>query len=175
MARLKAAVFAGLLLAFASAAGAQVAAPGGGVNSPGSAPVVDRERADRLEPSIAPAPAAAPAPPPEVDVAAGGDKAAAITLTRALYMGASLPAATLDAAVAPFVGRPLTRETLQGVANAVGVAYARSDIAFYAVSIPAQIPAGGQLILRVVEGRVKDYRLAGISPSLPTRLIQAHM
>ena len=168
-------MFAGLLLAFASAAGAQVAAPGGGVNSPGSAPVVDRDRADRLEPSIAPAPAAAPAPPPEVDVAAGGDKAAAITLTRALYMGASLPAATLDAAVAPFVGRPLTRETLQGVANAVGVAYARSDIAFYAVSIPAQIPAGGQLILRVVEGRVKDYRLAGISPSLPTRLIQAHM
>lgn len=69
----------------------------------------------------------------------------------------------------------MTRETLQGVATAVSGVYARSDIAFYAVSIPAQIPVGGQLIVKVVEGRVTDYRIAGLSPSTPVRLIDAHM
>ncbi|HKT75195.1 MAG TPA: ShlB/FhaC/HecB family hemolysin secretion/activation protein, partial [Sphingobium sp.] len=118
-------------------------------------------------------PAAAPAP--AVSVTAPADPAASVALTRVRYMGASLPVALLDAAVAPLVGRPLTRDTLQAVAKAVGDAYARSDIAFYAVSIPAQIPAGGQLIVRVIEGRVKDYRLVGLSPSMPTRLIQAQM
>ena len=169
------AALAGLLLTLAGAAGAQLASPADGVNSPGSAPVVDRARADRLEPSITPAPGPPSAAPAEVTIVPGGEQVAGFKLTRALYMGASLPVAVLDAAVGPFIGKPLTRETLQGVANAVGAVYARSDIAFYAVSIPAQVPAGGQLIVRVVEGRVKDYRLAGMSPSLPTRLIESHM
>lgn len=69
----------------------------------------------------------------------------------------------------------MTRETLQGVATAVGAAYARSDIAYYAVSIPAQVPAGGQLVVQVVEGRIAEYRLGGLSPSVPTRLIDAYM
>lgn len=96
-------------------------------------------------------------------------------LRRLVYAGASLPRAKLDAATAQYVGRPLDRETLQGVANAVGGVYAKSDIAFYAVSIPAQTPAGGALTVQVTEGRLRDYTLSGTSPSMPTRLIAGHM
>lgn len=179
--RLKAAValLLPLGIALGSPAGAQTAFPGTRANDPGSAPLIDRDRADRLEPRIAPpvTPAAPPAPAASIALPAdqAADPPAAVLLTRVRYMGASLPAAVLDAAVAPSIGRPLTRDTLQTIARAVSDAYARSDIAFYAVSMPAQIPAGGQLIVRVVEGRVKDWRLAGLSPNVPTRLIQAQM
>jgi Hemolysin activation/secretion protein len=141
------------------------------------APVIDRDRPDRVEPQIAPAqaPVARPAPAPVLEVPAPGASAAAIALTAVTYSGASLPRARLDAAVAPFIGRPLGRDTLQGVANAVSAAYAASDIAFYAVSIPAQVPTGGKLTVKLVEGRVRDYRLSGVSPSTPTALIAAHM
>ena len=175
--RLKAFAASGMLLAglaLAVPAGAQAAPPGMSGNDPATAPTIDRDRADRLEPQIVSPPSVAPAPEQEASIAVA-EPAAGIMLSRVRYMGASLPESALDPAVAPFIGRPLTRETLQNVANAVGAAYARSDIAFYAISIPAQIPAGGQLIVRVVEGRVKDYRLAGLSPSVPTRLIEAHM
>lgn len=170
LAGLKAVVAAAGLLLASAPASAQMAGPGEGA----SAPVIDRERPDRVTPRIAPAsPATSASPPPTVETVS--EPAAGIALTRVAYMGASLPAAQLDKAVAPLIGRPLTRETLQAVAKAVGDAYARSDIAFYAVSIPAQVPAGGQLIVRVVEGRVTNYQLAGLSPSMPVRLIDAQM
>lgn len=164
------AIAAAALVLFALPAVAQIAGPGEGA----SAPVIDRERPDRVAPGIAPAPVMkASAPDPVVGPVSS--PADGIRLARVHYMGASLPASLLDAAVGPLIGRPLTRETLQAVAKAVCDAYARSDIAFYAVSIPAQVPAGGQLIVRLVEGRVKDYRLAGLSPSVPVRLINAQM
>lgn len=169
MAGLKGLAAAGLLAASLPVA-AQVAGPGEGA----SAPVIDRERPDRVAPSIAPATAAPSAAPAPV-VGPVAEPAAGVKLARVHYMGASLLAALLDRAVAPLIGRPLTRETLQAVAKAVGDAYARSDIAFYAVSIPAQVPAGGQLIVRVLEGRVSAYQLAGLSLSMPVKLIEAQM
>lgn len=96
-------------------------------------------------------------------------------LARLQYAGTTLPAARLDAATAAYIGRPLTGETLQAIANAIAAVYAKSDIAFYSVAIPPQVPTGGVLTVRLVEGRVRDYRLAGISPSMPTDLIAAHM
>ena len=165
-------VAAACLLSGVPQARAQLANPGAGA---ASAPAIDRNRADRVEPDIQPSPAAPRQPAPTVNLSPAAEPAASIRLTRVIYMGASLPAARLDAAVSPLIGRPLTRDTLQAVATAVGAAYARSDIAYYSVSIPAQIPAAGQLIVQLVEGRVVDYRLAGLSPSTPTRLIDAHM
>lgn len=170
LAGLKGVVAAVGLLAVALPAAAQVAGPGEGA----SAPVIDRERSDRVAPTIAPVQGSAPATPAPV-VGSVGEPAAGVKLVRAHYMGASLPAAVLDGAVAPLIGRPLTRETLQAVAKSVGDAYAKSDIAFYAVSIPAQVPAGGQLIVKIIEGRLTDYRLAGLSPSMPVRMIDAQM
>lgn len=96
-------------------------------------------------------------------------------LSKVRYDGASLPAGTLDAAVAAYIGKPLTRETLQAIANAVSTTYANSDIAFFAVSIPAQSPTGGVLTVKVVEGRVTAYNLVDATPSTPKRMIRAHM
>lgn len=170
LAGLKAIAATVTLLATAVPAAAQIAGPPQGA----SAPLIDRERQDRVQPSIAPPPpvTVAPTAPP---VASAVSPAESIKLRRVHYMGASLPAPLLDKAVAPLVGRPLTRETLQAVAKSVGDAYARSGIAFYSVSIPTQVPAGGQLIVKIVEGRIKEYRLAGMSPSMPVRLIEARM
>lgn len=150
---------------------------GGIVNDPGAAPIIDRDRTDRLEPQIGrpPSPAARPAPTPTIGIAPSTRPASDTPLTGLRYVGASLPRAPLDAAAAPYIGRPLDRETLQGVANAIGGVYAKSDIAFYAVSIPAQTPTGGMLTVQLTEGKLRDFTLVGTSPSMPTRLIRAHM
>ena len=166
----------GLALGQAGAAIAQPDSARGGPES-ASAPTIDRDRADRLVPSIQQAPQSpAPAgPAPSVAITPVQQSANAVALTQVRYEGATLAAATLDRAVAAYLGKALTQETLQSVANAIAGAYASSDIAFYSVSIPAQTPAGGVLTVKVVEGRVTDYQLAGASKSTPTRLIRAHM
>lgn len=151
--------------------GMPAGAQGGRANDPGNAPVIDRDRSDRVEPQLARPSAPVPRLAPLVQAPSVAD----VRLTRVRYTGATLSPAVLDAAVAGQIGRPLTMETLQGVANAVGAVYAKGDIAFYSVSIPAQVPTGGELTVHVVEGRVRDYRLSGLSPTTPTALIDAHM
>lgn len=159
----------GLGLMLAAPAVAQDSAPG----QPNMTPIIERDRTDRLEPQIARPPTTALRPAPSVDVA--GASADSTLLTQLRYVGTTLPSARLDAAAAPFIGRPLTRETLQAIARAISAVYAGSDIAFYSVAIPPQLPRGGVLTVRLVEGRVRDYRLSGMSPSMPTGLIAAHM
>ncbi|WP_235600931.1 MULTISPECIES: ShlB/FhaC/HecB family hemolysin secretion/activation protein [unclassified Sphingobium] len=165
------AVAVGLGLMLAVPAAAQDAALG----QQSAAPIIDRDRTDRLEPQIAPPPVAAPRPAPSVQVAPAASSAAQTLLTRLIYSGTTLPGSRLDAATSPFIGRPLTGETLQAIAHAISATYAKSDIAFYSVSIPPQLPGGGVLTVHLVEGRVRDYRLAGMSPSMPVGLIAAHM
>lgn len=148
---------------------------GGIVNDPVAAPIIDRDRADRIEPQIGRPPPAAARPAPSVGIAPDARPVGDTPLAGLRYVGASLPRAQLDAAVASYIGRPLDRETLQGVANAVGGVYAKSDIAFYAVSIPAQVPSGGMLTVQITEGKLRDFTLADTSPSMPNRLIKAHM
>lgn len=159
----------GLGLVLAVPAAAQEA------NGQGTAPVIDRDRTDRLEPQMARPPAPVTRPAPFVNVSPAAQTADHVLLTRLRYAGTSLPVAMLDRAAASYIGRPLTVETLQGVANAISVAYAKSDIAYYSVSIPPQRPTGGELTVRLVEGRIRDYRLGGLSPSMPAGLIAAHM
>lgn len=169
--RIWAAIFSASLLLCPSVA----AQDKGIVNDPGAAPVIDRDRTDRLEPQIHRAPSAIERPSPVLTVAPEVGLANTARLSSLRYAGSSLPASQLNAAVASYIGRPLDRETLQGIANAVGAVYARSDIAFYAVSIPAQVPVGGMLTLQLTEGRLRDFTLFDNSPSMPTRLIKAHM
>lgn len=158
----------------APVAASLLALPAYGQLAPSNAPLIDRDRSDRVEPQIIQpaAPPASPVPGPSVNAAPA---APAMMLTMVGYEGSTLPRVALDAATAPYIGKVLMRESLQGIAGAVAAAYAKSDIAFYAVSIPAQMLRGGALTVRVVEGRLKDYRLAGMSPSMPVSLIEAHM
>jgi hemolysin activation/secretion protein len=135
-------------------------------------PTIDRDRLDRQDPAIprAAPPAELPSAPVSVDTAAS-----TVALKEVRYLGATLDRRKLDAATGPFVGGPLDRDALQKLANAVSAAYASSDIAFYAVSIPAQSAADGVLTVQVLEGRIVQYALAGETSSTPKRLIDAHI
>lgn len=135
-------------------------------------PTVDRDRLDRQDPAIPRA--AVPVQLPKAPVTVAGPQTQ-VQLTQVRYEGATLKREILDAAIAPFIGAPLDRTTLQKLADAVSAVYAKSDIAFYGVSIPAQSGAKGILIIRVVEGRIVQYALSGETRSTPKRLIDAHV
>lgn len=139
------------------------------------APVVDRDRLDRREPELPRGPAVpelprqvAPPTVPQLSAAAG-------TVSSVYVQGSTLDRAMLAEATAPMRGRPITRETLQDIANAVSTAYGESDVAFFSVSIPSQVPLGGRVLVKVVEGRITEYALQGATRSTPTRLIDAQM
>lgn len=153
---------------------ALIAAPGvfaQDVDPVNEATTIDRDRVDRQAPQLPSAEPAIETPQGDVQVAPGAGGAENVRLSRVRYEGSTLPRETLDAATAEFIGQPLTRENLQKIANAVTAAYSASDIAFYGVSIPAQSPTGGELTVRVLEGRVARYSLVKETPSMPTRLI----
>jgi hemolysin activation/secretion protein len=165
---------AGLLLPSMpfQAAQAQIAAP-----SP-QAPIIDRDRVDRQDPDVprVPAPAQVPqAQTPVVATPAAPSGGAGVALTGLQYEGSTLPKPLLDKAVAAFIGAPLNRDNLQKIANALSTTYGQSDIAFFAVSIPQQVPTGGVLTVRVLEGRITRYTLDGKTRSTPTRLIDAQV
>ncbi|MGO4166724.1 ShlB/FhaC/HecB family hemolysin secretion/activation protein [Novosphingobium sp. YAF33] len=154
------------------AAQAQIAAP-----SP-QAPIIDRDRVDRQDPDVprVPAPAQVPqAQTPVVATPAAPSGGAGVALTGLRYEGSTLPKPLLDKAVAAFIGAPLNRDNLQKIANAISTTYGQSDIAFFAVSIPQQVPTGGVLTVRVLEGRITRYTLDGKTRSTPTRLIDAQV
>ncbi|TCU57528.1 hemolysin activation/secretion protein [Novosphingobium sp. PhB57] len=167
-------LMAGLLLPSMpfQAAQAQIAAP-----SP-QAPIIDRDRVDRQDPDVprVPAPAQVPqAQTPVVATPAAPSGGAGVALTGLRYEGSTLPKPLLDKAVAAFIGAPLNRDNLQKIANAISTTYGQSDIAFFAVSIPQQVPTGGVLTVRVLEGRITRYTLDGKTRSTPTRLIDAQV
>lgn len=152
----------------ALAAQAAFAQTGDGVNESAT---IDRDRVDRQAPQVAPLPQQVEVPQGGAEVAPDAGAAANVSLTSVRYEGSTLAPEVLDAATAPFIGKPLSRDNLQQIANAVTAAYAKSDIAFYGVSIPAQAPTGGVLTVKVVEGRIVKYSIAKETRSTPTRLI----
>lgn len=147
----------------------------GGAQPPpiSQSPTIDRDRLDRQDPSIPRA--AAPVRLPSAPASVVATAATQVALTEVRYEGSSLPQAVLDDAVRPFIGMPLERDMLQKLADTITGVYAKSDVAFYGVSIPAQTGAGGVLVIRVVEGRIVTYALKSETKSTPKRLIDAHV
>jgi hemolysin activation/secretion protein len=159
-------------LGLASPALAQPQVPAGVGENQSQSPQIDRDRSDRVAPALPAAPNVSIARPAAPGVAAA---ATAVALTRVRFEGASLAPAALGNATAAFIGQPLTQPNLKAIADAVGKAYAASDIAYYSVAIPAQTPVGGVLTVRVVEGAVKRYAIKGVSETTPTKLVEAHI
>lgn len=166
-------------LAWAIAAGAAL---GGGVG-PAMAqsavqPIgtIDGTRVDRQNPGLpgSTAPVATPQFQVSVDETPGASKAP-VRLTKVRFEGSTLQPEALARSVASFNAVPLTRENLQKIANAVSNLYAKSRVAYFSVGIPAQSAAGGVLVVRVVEGRIAEYKIKGVSPSTPANLIDAQM
>ncbi len=150
-------------------------APSGSTQGTSSSPTtVDRDRSDRVAPAL-PAPPPIATPRPSITVAPTPDARPGVLLGQVKLPGSSLSPAAIDGAVSRFVGQAITPAMLKELADAVGRAYAQSDFAYYAVMIPPQTLDSGTLIVRVTEGYVKEYTIAGATASTPTRLIQAHI
>lgn len=141
------------------------------------APTIDRGRVDRVEPELQlpPRPTTGPKPSVEVDAGATSGAATQAPLTAIRYEGSTLSPALLNEATAALVGKPLTKPTLQAVANAISAVYTQSNVAFFSVKIPPQVAKGGVLTVQIIEGRISEYRLVDETPSTPTRLIDAHL
>jgi hemolysin activation/secretion protein len=173
---------ASLLLAMALARPAFAQLPGlppppsGGAGAGLSTlPTVDRDRSDRTSPVVPAAPANAPRLPDSTTSIAVTTAAITATLTRVKFEGTTLPQPFLTAAIKPYLGKPITPENLSALATAVGTAYSKSDIAYYAVMIPAQVPTGGILIVRVTEGAVTQYTLNGAANAKATPRLAAQI
>jgi len=139
-------------------------------------PTIDRDRLDRQDPLLPPPSAARTQSGPSVSVASPTPTGSAGSALRGVRVeGSSLDPQVLAAAARSFAGAPLTRETLQKLANALTAVYSKSDIVFYSVSIPAQQMSGGVVNVQVTEGRIARYTLKKRTRSTPIRLIEAQM
>jgi hemolysin activation/secretion protein len=167
---------AALLLALALAQPAfaqQLPQSGGSGAGLSTLPTVDRDRSDRTTPLLPSQAGNAPTLPASTVAVTAAPVIA--TLTKVRFEGASLPGDYLDAAIKPFVGKSMTPDVLTGIANAVGTAYSKSNIAYYAVAIPPQVPTGGILIVRVTEGAVSQYTFNGVANAKVTPRIAAQI
>lgn len=120
-------------------------------------PVRKKRRARRPRPP-------SPPPPPAVEV---------FRLEKVALENSSLPPDHIEAAWRPFIGRAVDAALLTQLTAAIAQLYARSDIALYAVVIPAQTPADGLLRLSATEGYVNDITVVGTDRRKLVRAIVA--
>lgn len=125
--------------------------------------VVDKVQPGRLdEPRAGKEPALIPEAPPSapktsvVSTQAMSGKITGVRLERS-----SLPRDVAEAAMTPFIGKPITPGTLQQLADAYSKAYERSDVALYSILIPDQTFADGQVRVTVIENYIDEVMLAG--------------
>jgi hemolysin activation/secretion protein len=134
--------------------------------------IIDRNRPDR-----APAGAAAPRDQPGPRLAGAGTVEATITpfvLKAVRVEGSTAPAAALEAATRPLVGRTVDAQALARIVQAVADAYARTDIALYTVVAPRQDFADGVVRLRVIEGWISEAAIHVTGPSKVTAPLKAY-
>ncbi|HEY9219254.1 MAG TPA: ShlB/FhaC/HecB family hemolysin secretion/activation protein [Phenylobacterium sp.] len=145
-AQLTASAFAMLLLAGPLTANAQ---------SP--SPVVPEGRADQATPEPR------SRQPLARDAELGGEAPdiAPFTLSTVQIEGSSLPAAQLEAAWRPFVGRTIDGAELSRLTDALVAVYETSPVAIYTVVVPSQDFAGGVLRIRTLEGWIADTAVRG--------------
>lgn len=82
-------------------------------------------------------------------------------------IGANAPHATLNEALAPFLGRPLSRKRIAELEAAVAKAYRDTDRPFVSVTLPPQDATHGVVTLRVIEfrlGKIGARDAAGAAP-----------
>lgn len=135
--------------------------------------ILDRNRADRVQPVTPAAPDAAqqsPAAPAPV-IEESPDQTG--TIIRAIrFIGTKAPAPAARAAEA-YVGKPATRAILQHIAAAVSGGYARADVALYSVLIPNQDISDGVLDVLLIEGQVEQVVVTDRSTGRARTLIAA--
>ena len=120
--------------------------------------LIDRDRADRVLPTLPVRRPAASRPAPTVAAAR-----AAVPIAGIRFVGAQAPA-KVAAAARGFLGQRADRATLTRLAAAMSAAYEGGDVALYTIAIPDQDFAGGVVTVGLTEGRIARVRLAGTRP-----------
>lgn len=133
----------------------------------GSSVIVNQTRPERKPPARAAAPRK-----PEPQAAAATPQITPFLLRQVRVEGASIPAARLEAAWRPFIGRTLDGPGLTRLADAIGEAEDQAGIALYNVVAPDQDFSGGVLRLQVIEGHVDKLEIQGDARA--ARLVRAY-
>lgn len=102
------------------------------------------------------------APLPETPTTPGDD--VTVVVDRFEVVGSTVfSEAELQAAVAPFVGRPLTLAELLQARTAITQLYIDGGYASSGAFIPPQVPDNGTVRIEVIEGRLSDIQVQGNS------------
>lgn len=135
--------------------------------------IIDRDRIDRAPvtpPQTPAAPSVKGAQRTETETVGAPD----VMLSEVTIVGSSIDRAALAPVWKPFVGKPLSQETINGVAGAIGTAYGQSDAALYTVLVPNQDFEGGKLRVRVIEGHISGIVIDDDKGKVKTRLVKAY-
>lgn len=113
------------------------------------------------------------APTPDRVVTVPDQVASAGTVKGVVFDGVDPPAKVARAGQ-PFLGKPITLETIQGLARSLSDAYGESSIALFTVSVPAQNFGGGIVHVRIVEGYIERTLLAGDTDEESIALVKSY-
>ncbi|MBD3759768.1 ShlB/FhaC/HecB family hemolysin secretion/activation protein [Rhizorhabdus sp.] len=135
--------------------------------------ILDRNRADRIQPVTPTAPdAAREAPAPPAPVVDSGTEQGGTIISAIQFVGTKAPEPAARAAEV-YIGKPATRATLQNIAAAISGGYAKSDVALYSVLIPNQTMSDGVLRVLLIEGTVEQVIVTDRSTGRARRLVAA--
>ncbi|MET0376396.1 MAG: ShlB/FhaC/HecB family hemolysin secretion/activation protein, partial [Rhizorhabdus sp.] len=135
--------------------------------------ILDRNRADRVQPVTPASPdAAQQSPAASAPVIEDGPEQTGIIIKAIRFIGTKAPEPAARAAQA-YIGKPATRSTLQHIAAAVSGGYAKADVALYSVLIPNQDISDGVLSVLLIEGEVEQVVITDKSTGRGRELIAA--
>lgn len=132
--------------------------------------IIDQARPDRAPVTVEPEP---PSPSGSGRVEAAPAAFTPFILRQVRVQGSTIAPEAVGEASRPFVGKTVDAADLRKIAEAIGEAYARSDIALYTIQLPRQTFEGGVLTVVVIEGHVSDVQVTSQS-SRDLRLTQAY-
>jgi len=124
--------------------------------------IIDQSRPDR-----SPAAAATPGPPSPHGPGRVEAAPAAFTpfiLREVRVQGSTASPDAVGSASQPYIGKTVGAADLRMIAEAIGAAYASTDIALYTVLLPRQTFEGGVVRVIVVEGYIADIALTSNDP-----------
>ena len=100
-------------------------------------------------------------------------EAAGIAISKVNFKGVAVPG-RVAASAEPFIGRKLTRNTLESLVAALSDAYGTSDIVLFTIVLPEQDFAGGVVNVHVAEGHIEQVILEGDLTAGETAVVSAH-
>lgn len=90
-----------------------------------------------------------------------------------VFDGVDPPVSVADAA-RPFLDKPITLESVQGLARALSDAYAETSIALFTVNVPAQSFEGGVVHIQILEGFVEHTTIVGETDARSLSLVKRY-